>query len=193
MEQLLWIILGIVLTFLFNILIGDRIKERYSVEKEDTKHANHVTTKAKVKVGGFFSFKGNPIYLHNEGVFNNIEISENQIDKISIVNIDPSNAVLIPQKSLGDFLDFTATGSGATNVVASIDDSFRIKNIGLYRTKDGSLYDCHFIPRDKLAQAIGPLPPPGQVGARGVAYEVSASNAEEAKELLAEKIGPGDY
>ena len=68
-----------------------------------------------------------------------------------------------------------------------------IKNIGLYRTKEGLSYDCQFIPDANLAQAVGPLPAPRQVGARGVAFEVEAESEEEAREKLAEKIGPGYY
>jgi len=68
-----------------------------------------------------------------------------------------------------------------------------IKNIGLYVTKDGLSYDCQFIPEENLAQAVGPLPPPGQVGVRGVAFTVKANSEEEARQLLAEMIGPGHY
>ena len=68
-----------------------------------------------------------------------------------------------------------------------------IKHIDLYRTKDGLLYDCQFIPDANLAQAVGPLPPPGQAGARGMAFEVEANSAEEARQKLAEVIGPGNY
>ena len=68
-----------------------------------------------------------------------------------------------------------------------------IKNIGLYRTKKDLLYDCQFIPDGNLAQAVGPLPPPGQVGARGVAFEMEAKSEEEARKKLAEMIGPGYY
>ena len=193
MEQLGWIVLGILLTFLFNIFVGDWIREKISVKKEDTRQPNHVTTKAKVKMDGPFSFKNNSIYLHNEGVFNNIEISENQIGKISIVEIDDSNTVLIPKAPVGDYLEFTANGSGITSVNASIDDSFRIINIGLYKTDDGTTYDCHYIPKDKLGQAIGPLPPAGQTGARGVAYTVNANNVMEAKQRLSDQIGTGHF
>jgi ElaB/YqjD/DUF883 family membrane-anchored ribosome-binding protein len=76
---------------------------------------------------------------------------------------------------------------------SSIGESFMIINLGIYTKEDGSQYDCQYITLDKSAQAIGPLPPPGQVGARGVAYQVYTNNTELAKQLLAKKIGPGSY
>jgi len=65
--------------------------------------------------------------------------------------------------------------------------------LGIYTTKDGRDYDCHFLPDEKMAQAVGPLPSPGHVGARGVAFEVEAKSEQEARQKLAEVIGPGNF
>jgi len=65
--------------------------------------------------------------------------------------------------------------------------------LGIYQTLDGKEYDCHFLPEGKVAQAIGPLPEGDQIGSRGVALEVSAETEQEAKQKLAEAIGPGHW
>lgn len=65
--------------------------------------------------------------------------------------------------------------------------------LGIYQTKDGKEYDCNYIPADKIAEAIGPLPEPGQFGSRGVAFEVRAESEQEARQKLVEAIGPGHW
>lgn len=64
-------------------------------------------------------------------------------------------------------------------------------NIGLFPTKEGRSYDCHFIPENSSVQAVGPLPPPGHVGARGVAFETTAESEEEARKKVEEAIEQG--
>lgn len=61
-----------------------------------------------------------------------------------------------------------------------------MKNLGIYKTKDGKLYDLIYFSDEGLGQAIGPIPE--RVGAAGVATEVRASSNSEAKELLIEKL-----
>jgi hypothetical protein len=63
--------------------------------------------------------------------------------------------------------------------------------LGIYQAKDDKKYDCHFILDGQTARAIGPLPHSGQAGPRGVAFEVGAKSEQEAKQKLAEAIGPG--
>ncbi|GAI52393.1 unnamed protein product, partial [marine sediment metagenome] len=46
---------------------------------------------------------------------------------------------------------------------------------------------------EQTARAVGPLPPPGQIGSRGVAFEVRAESEQEAKQKLAEAIGAGHW
>ena len=88
--------------------------------------------------------------------------------------------------------------------IKSIDDARKTReeeeginmiSLGIYTTKDGKHYDCHFLSDEKMARAIGPLPSPGpeHVGARPVAFEVEAESAQEAKQKLAEAIGPGNW
>ncbi len=63
--------------------------------------------------------------------------------------------------------------------------------LGIYQAQDDKKYDCHFILDRQTAKAIDPLPRPGQAGSRGVAFEVRAKSEQEAKQKLAEAIGPG--
>ena len=65
--------------------------------------------------------------------------------------------------------------------------------LGMYTTKDGKNYDCHFLPGEKIAQAVGPLP--DRVGVSGVAFEVRAESEQEARQKIAEVIGqwPGKF
>lgn len=65
--------------------------------------------------------------------------------------------------------------------------------LGIYRAEDGKDYHCQYALDDKIAEAIGPLPEPGQTGARGVAYEVKAESEQEARAKLAAKIGLGTW
>lgn len=59
-----------------------------------------------------------------------------------------------------------------------------------YQTQDGKEYDCYYIQEDKIARAIGPIPS-DQIGSRGPAFTVRAESEKEAKQNLAEAIGPG--
>ena len=63
--------------------------------------------------------------------------------------------------------------------------------LGIFTTRDGKNYDCQYIPDEKMAQAIGPLP--DYIGARGVAFSIRAESEQEAREKLAVKIGPGNF
>jgi len=65
--------------------------------------------------------------------------------------------------------------------------------LGMYTTKDGKNYDCHFLPDEKIAQAVGPLP--DRVGVSGAAFEASAESEREVRQKIAEVIGqwPGKF
>jgi len=63
--------------------------------------------------------------------------------------------------------------------------------LGTYQAQDDKKYDCHFTLDEQTARAIGPLPRSGQAGPRPVAFEVGAKSEQEAKQKLAEAIGPG--
>lgn len=65
--------------------------------------------------------------------------------------------------------------------------------LGIYQTKDGKEYDCHFMQDAKIAEAVGPLPESDQVGSRGVAFKVEAESEQEARQNLALEIGPGHW
>lgn len=64
-----------------------------------------------------------------------------------------------------------------------------------YITNDGLTYDCYFYPEEKKARAIGPLPPakvdPEKAGED--AAVVTAESEREAREKLAEILGPGSF
>ena len=62
--------------------------------------------------------------------------------------------------------------------------------LGKYTTKNGKNYACHFLPDEKLMQAIGRLP--DLPGARGVAFQGSAETEEEAKQKITEAINQGN-
>ncbi len=64
-------------------------------------------------------------------------------------------------------------------------------NIGIFTTKEGRSYDCCFIPENRSVQAVGPLPPPGDVGARGIAFETTAESEKEARIKIKEAIEKG--
>lgn len=61
--------------------------------------------------------------------------------------------------------------------------------LGVFSSKDDKSYDCHFLPEEKVVQAVGPLP--DRVGARGVAFEATAESEEEARRKIAEAIENG--
>jgi len=66
-------------------------------------------------------------------------------------------------------------------------------DLGIYQTVDGKEYDCHFLPEERVAHAIGPLPEGNQIGNRDIAFEVHAENEQEAKQNLAKEIGSGHW
>jgi len=66
-------------------------------------------------------------------------------------------------------------------------------DLGIYQTQDDKEYDCYFIPDEQTAKAVGPLPPPGQIGSRGVAFEVRAESEQESRRKIANEIGPGKF
>ena len=59
-------------------------------------------------------------------------------------------------------------------------------NLGIFKSKSGKIYDCHFIPDEKMARAVGPLPE--RVGARGVAFEIRAEPEQEARQKISVAI-----
>lgn len=63
--------------------------------------------------------------------------------------------------------------------------------LGMFTTKDGGNYDCHFIPEEKIVQAVGPLPHEG-VGARGVVFKERAESEKEARQKIEEAINQGN-
>jgi len=58
--------------------------------------------------------------------------------------------------------------------------------LGIFETKHGKRYDCHFIPEKQIVQAVGPLPE--RVGSRGVVFEATAASEEEARNKIADAI-----
>ena len=62
-------------------------------------------------------------------------------------------------------------------------------NLGIFKSKAGKSYDCHFIPKEKMAQAVGPLPE--RVGARGVVFETPAESEQEARQKISAAIESG--
>ena len=61
--------------------------------------------------------------------------------------------------------------------------------LGKYTTKAGNNYDCQYLPKDKLVQAVGPLPK--REGARGVAFEIRAESEQEARQIISVAIESG--
>lgn len=59
-------------------------------------------------------------------------------------------------------------------------------NLGIFKSKAGKSYDCHFIPDEKKAQAVGPLPE--RVGSRGVVFETRAESEQEARQKISAAI-----
>ena len=68
-----------------------------------------------------------------------------------------------------------------------------MKNLGIFTTQDGKQYDCQYFRDEKEVVAIGPLPPPGHVGARGEAFTDKAETEEDAKEKITKALGPGSF
>ena len=62
-------------------------------------------------------------------------------------------------------------------------------SLGIFESKEGRSYDCQFLPEEKMAQAVGPLP--ARVGPRGVAFEVQAESEEEARQKILSAIESG--
>ncbi|RJP76539.1 MAG: hypothetical protein C4522_18335 [Desulfobacteraceae bacterium] len=62
-------------------------------------------------------------------------------------------------------------------------------NLGIFKSKAGKSYDCHFVPDEKIAQAVGPLPE--RVGTRGVVFETRSESEEEARQKISAAIESG--
>lgn len=62
-------------------------------------------------------------------------------------------------------------------------------NLGIFKSKSGESYDCHFIPDEKMAQAVGPLP--DRAGSRGVVFETRAVSEQEARDKISAAIESG--
>jgi hypothetical protein len=62
--------------------------------------------------------------------------------------------------------------------------------IGLYTASNGQTFDIEYIPEEKNAFAIGPLPEPqgNGVGSRGVYANVFNVSQEEAREMIIQEI-----
>ena len=66
-----------------------------------------------------------------------------------------------------------------------------MKRLGIYKTRDGKVYDLIYFPKEGVGQAVGPIPK--RVGAAGVAAEDAGRKAQEhgMKELDVRVKGPG--
>jgi hypothetical protein len=65
----------------------------------------------------------------------------------------------------------------------------KLINLGIFKSKTGKSYDCHFIPDEKMAQAVGPLPE--RVGSRGVVFKTRAESEQEARQKISAAIESG--
>ncbi|MBC2736564.1 MAG: hypothetical protein HF981_19545 [Desulfobacteraceae bacterium] len=63
-------------------------------------------------------------------------------------------------------------------------------NIGIFKSKAGKSYDCHFLPDERKAQAVGPLPK--REGSRPVVFEIQAESEQEAREKISSAIESGE-
>ncbi|NQT10471.1 MAG: hypothetical protein HQ573_04780 [Desulfobacteraceae bacterium] len=63
-------------------------------------------------------------------------------------------------------------------------------NLGIFKSKAGKSYDCHFIPDEKIVQAVGPLPK--RVGSRGVVFETRAESEQEGRDKISAAIESGE-
>lgn len=67
-----------------------------------------------------------------------------------------------------------------------------VETLGIYITKKGESFACHFFSDHKLAFGVGPLPQEG-VGSRGIEAQVSAESEEEARNKLKSALGEGSF
>jgi len=95
----------------------------------------------------------------------------------------------IDELTYRDYVDII--GQWLENYDKLIKEIASMETLGIYKTTDGKEYDCLFFPNERIAEAIGPLPEPGQSGARGPAFTVHVASKKEAVEKLVEVIGPG--
>ena len=65
----------------------------------------------------------------------------------------------------------------------------KLINLGIFKSKAGKSHDCHFIPDEKIVQAVGPLPE--RVGSRGVVFETRAESEQEARDKISGAIELG--
>ena len=66
----------------------------------------------------------------------------------------------------------------------------KLINLGIFKSKEGVSYDCHFRPEEKMAQAVGPLPE--RFGARGTVFETRAESEQEARQKIQNEIDSGE-
>lgn len=66
----------------------------------------------------------------------------------------------------------------------------KLINLGIFKSKAGKSYDCHFIPDEKIVQAVGPLPK--RVGSRGVVFETRAESEQEGRDKISAAIESGE-
>jgi len=144
------------------------------------------------------------------------EIIENAVDQIQkymrayiVFKLETPNVpsvkgiIIIPTDvSVGNFvrgiaiLKFEPNASIFTNLEVIkrwILEEIKMVQLGIYRTKDGKEYDCLLFPDDAIAEAVGPLPEPGQIGSRGPAFKVIAESEQDARRKLAKEIGSGKF
>jgi Sec-independent protein translocase protein TatA len=90
----------------------------------------------------------------------------------------------------------TVTSGTSVDYSASalrIERSLKMKILGIFSTQDGKQYDCNYFPNEKEVVAIGPLPPPGHVGAIGEAFTDKAETEADARSKIAGALGPGSF
>lgn len=102
------------------VWLEPRVRDRYSIQKERLEDGtSYIKERAIVKTKGWLSMRDRPIFIHNEGTIQKIEIREDQNQLADVIHIDKSNAIIIPKGLMGDNLYFYITTASPSTVTSS--------------------------------------------------------------------------
>ncbi len=113
--------LSAILGVIFTYILGDKIRDWYSIKQENTLDGDgNQVSNVSIKTSGSLTFKNKPVYVQNTIKINSLVIQENQRESVVATPIDDTLTILTPKIPTESELTIHIEGSGTTTVSGTL-------------------------------------------------------------------------
>ena len=113
--------LSAILGVIFTYILGDKIRDWYSIKQENTLDGDgNQVSNVSIKTSGPLTFKNKPVYVQNTIKINSLVIQENQRESVVATPIDDTLTILTPKIPTESELTIHIEGSGTTTVSGTL-------------------------------------------------------------------------